>query len=181
MTPDNFGGAGPRPVNAERITLLRSVSLIGSRGSRGFNRAAMRSRNTLRFSGGKTPAAVMTIASWSSLKASMELSLPAPGGPQIIAHRAGDFDGADVAVKLEAFEGGDNVVGGHVLVEDFGLVPGNGDGEIIAGVVAHRGGLPLAAIDPRSILVSRPGAHAGAHPYRFSVPPRAELEMTLKT
>ena len=69
----------------------------------------------------------------------MELSLPAQGGHQIIAHRAVDFDGAEVAVKLEAFEGG--------------LVPGNGDGEIIAGVVAHRGGLPLAAIDPRSILV----------------------------
>ena len=55
----------------------------------------------------KTPAAVMTIASWSSLKASMELSLPAQGGHQIIAHRAVDFDGAEVAVKLEAFEGGD--------------------------------------------------------------------------
>src|SRR6516165_7973833 len=83
----------------------------------------------------------------------MELSLPAQGGHQIIAHRAVDFDGAEVAVKLEAFEGGDNVAGGHVLAEDFGLVPGNGDGEIIVGVVAHRGGLPLAAIDPRSILV----------------------------
>ena len=96
----------------------------------------------------------------------MELSLPAQGGHQIIAHRAVDFDGAEVAVKLEAFEGGDNVAGGHVLVEDFGLVPGNGDGEIIAGVVAHRGGFPLAAIDRawgprRSPSVPFIGAAAG--------------------
>jgi hypothetical protein len=37
-------------------------------------------------------------------------------------------------VKLEALEGSDDVAGGHVLVEDFGLVQSSGGGEMIAGV-----------------------------------------------